>query len=116
MREKERSSRGQNSLWKSRSVKVQVEALEASLGTEDVDVDLRRILKEERDEQGRKIFETFSSNNMSFLVADWSGWDKCKKAPFRQDSSASASDGWWQASLGQPQEQMIVGWSQGEKG
>ena len=38
-----------------------------------------------------------------------------KRAPWRQDSSASASEGWWQASLGQPQEQMIVGWSQDEK-
>ena len=48
---------------------------------EVVDVDLRRILKEAKDEQGRKIFETFSSNDVSFLVADWSRWDKYKKAP-----------------------------------
>ena len=102
-------------LERSFSVKVQVEALEALLGSEDVDVDLRRILKEARDEQGRRIFETFGSNNMSFLVADWSRWDKYKRAPWRQDSSASARDGWWQASLGQSQEQMIVGRSQNEK-
>ena len=92
-------------------MKVQVEALKALLGPEDVDVDLRRILKEARDEQGRKIFETFSSNDMSFLVARW---DKYKRAPWRQDPSASASDG-LQASLGLPQEQLIVGWSQIEK-
>ena len=97
------------------SVKVQVEALEALLGPEDVHVDLRRSLKEARDEQGRRIFEIFSSNDMSYLVADWSRWDKYKRAPWRQDSSASARDGWWQASLGQSQEQMIVGWSQDEK-
>ena len=86
---------------------MQVEASEALLGPKDVDVDLRRILKEARDEQGRKIFETFS--DMSFLVAGWSRWDKYKGAPWRQDPSASARDGWWQASLGQPQEQLIVG-------
>ena len=38
-----------------------------------------------------------------------------QKAPWRQDSSASARDGWWQASLGLPQEQVIVGSSQDEK-
>ena len=61
------------------------------LGPEDVDVDFRRILKEARYEGGRKIFETFSSNDMSFLVAEWSRWDKYKRAPWTQDSSASAS-------------------------
>ena len=96
-------------------MKVPVEALEDLLGPQDVDVDLRRILKEARDERGRNIFETIGSNDMSFLVAEWSRWDKCKRAPWRQDSSASASDGWWHASQGQPQEQMIVGWSQEEK-
>ena len=59
-------------LERSFSVKAQVEALEALMVPEDVDVDLRRILKEARDEQGRRIFETFGSNDMSFLVADWS--------------------------------------------
>ena len=52
------------------SVKVRVEELEGLLGPEDVDVDFRRILKEARDERGRMIFETFSSNDMSFLVAE----------------------------------------------
>ena len=58
-----------------------------------MDVDLRRILKEARDERGRHIFETFGSNDMSFFVAEWSRWDKYKRAPWRQDSSASARDG-----------------------
>ena len=40
------------------------------LGAEDVDLDFRRILKEARDEQGRRVFETFSSNDMSSLVAE----------------------------------------------
>ena len=53
-------------------MKVQVEVLEDLMGPEDVDVDFRRILKEARDERGRKIFENFSSNDMSFLVAEWS--------------------------------------------
>ena len=62
-------------LERSHSMKVQVEELEDLLGPEDVDVDFRRILKEARDEKGRRIFETFSSNDMSFLVAGWSKWD-----------------------------------------
>ena len=37
-------------------MKVQVEALEDLLGPDDVDVDLRRILKQTRDERGRNIF------------------------------------------------------------
>ena len=90
-------------------MKVQVEASEDLLGPEDVDVDFRRILKEARDESGRKIFETFGSNDMSFPVAGWSRRDKYKRPPWRQDSSVSARDGWWQARLGQSQEQMIVG-------
>ena len=83
------------------SVKVQVEAFEDLLGPDDVDVDLRRILKEARDERGRNIFETFGLNDIIFLVAEWSRWDKKQK-------STSARDGWWEASLGQSQEQMIV--------
>ena len=97
------------------SVKVRVEELDGLLGPEDVDVDFKRILKEARDERGPTIFETFSSDDLSFLVAEWSRWDKNKRAPWRQDSSASASDGWREASLGQSQEQVIVGWSQDEK-
>ena len=90
---------------------MQVEAPEDLLGPVDVDVDLRRILKEARDERERNSFETFGSNDTSFLVGEWSRRDKYKRAPRRQDSSASARDGWWQASLGQSQEQMTVGWS-----
>ena len=86
------------------SVKVRVEELEGLLGPEDVDVDFRRILKEARDERGRMIFETFSSNDMSFLVAEWSRWDTYKRAPWRQESSASASDGWRR----EDQQQLIV--------
>ena len=114
-RERTNIARTKQCLERSYSAKVRVEELEDPLGPEDVDVDFRRILKEARDERGRKIFETFSSNDMSFLVADRSRWDKYKRAPWRQDSSASARDEWWQASLGQSQEQMVVGWSQDEK-
>ena len=42
-------------LERSYRVKVRVEALEALLGPEDVDVDLRRILEEARDDRGRKF-------------------------------------------------------------
>ena len=48
-------------------------------------------------------------------MAEWSRWDTYKRAPWRRDSSTSARNGWWQASLGQSQEQTIVGWSQDEK-
>ena len=48
---------------------------------------------------------------MSFLVAEWSRWDKYKRAPWRQESSASASDGWRR----EVQEQLIVSWSPIEK-
>ena len=79
MKKKEEEGRGWNArertiiartkqfLERRRSVKAQVEALEDLLGPEDVDVDLKRILKEAKDEKGCKIFETFSSNDMSFL-------------------------------------------------
>ena len=92
---------------KQKSVKVEVEELEDLLGPEDVDVEFRRILKEARDERGRNIFETFRSDGLSFMVAEWSRWDKYKRAAWRQDSSAPASDGWWR----EDQEQLIVGWS-----
>ena len=94
-------------LERSFSVRVRVEEMEGLLGPEDVDVDVRRILKEARDERGRNIFETFSSNDLSFLVAEWLRWDKYKSAPWRQDSSASVSDGWRR----EDQEQLIVSWS-----
>ena len=89
-------------LERSFSVKVQVEALEDLLGPDDVEVDLRRILKEVRDGRGRHIFQTFGSKDVRFLVAEWSRWDKYKRASWRQDSSASGRDERWQASLGQP--------------
>ena len=98
-------------LERGHSVKVRVEELEGLLGRKDVDVDFRQILKEASDERGRKIVETFSSNDMSFVVAEWSRWDKYKRAPWRQESEASARDGWRQDAL----EQLIVGWSPIEK-
>ena len=96
-------------LERSYSVKVRVEELEGFLVPEDVD--FRRILKVARDERERKIFETFSSNDVSFLVAEWSRWDKYTRAPWRQGSSASASGGWRR----EVQEQLIVSWSPVEK-
>ena len=77
-RERTIIARTKQYLERSFSVKVQVAALEALLGPEDVDVDLGRIVKEARDEQRRRIFETFGSNDMSFLVAEWSRWEKQK--------------------------------------
>ena len=69
-------------LERSFSVTVRVEELEGLLGPEEVDVDSRRILKRAKDERGRNIVETFSSNDKSFLVAEWSRWDKYKRAPW----------------------------------
>ena len=87
-------------------MKVEVEELEGPLGPEDVDVDFRRILKEATDEGGCEIFETFRSNGLSeFLMDDLSRWDKYKRkwnAPWRQNSSASASEGWWQEGQERP--------------
>ena len=86
------------------SVKVEVEDLEDLLGP-DVDVD--RILKEARDERGLETFETFTTNGLSeFLVAS-----RQKKMERRQNSSASASEGWWQ----EGKERQRVGWSSVEK-
>ena len=85
-------------LEESYSVKVEVEELEELLGPDDVDEDARRILKEASDAKGCATFETFSSDGLSeFLVASRSRWDKYKRkwnAPWRQNSSASASEGW----------------------
>ena len=91
-----------------RSINVEIEELEDLLGP-DVDVD--RILTEARDERGYEIFETFSSNDISFLVAERSRWDKYRRAPWRQESSASASDGWRR----EVQEHLKVSWSPIEK-
>ena len=57
-------------------------------------MDFRLILKESRDGRGRNIFEIFRSGDLSFLEIEWSICDKNKRATWRQDSSASASDGW----------------------
>ena len=107
-RERTIIARTKHYLEESYSVKVDVEELEDLLGAEDVGVDLRRIMKEARDDRGHKIFETFSSDGLSdFLVAEWSRWDTYKRAPWREDSSASAREGWWR----EDQEQPIVGWN-----
>ena len=79
-------------------MKVEAEELEELFGPDDVDVDARRILKEARDAKGCATLETFSSDGLSdFLAASRSRWDKYKRiwnAPWRQNSSASASEGW----------------------
>ena len=93
-RERTNIARTKQYFERSHSVKVRAGGLEELLGPEDVDVDFRRILKEATDERGRNIFETFSSDALSFVVAEWSRWDKYKRAPWRQESSAAASDGW----------------------
>ena len=75
-RERTIVARTKQFLERSYSVKVRGEDLDDLLGPEDVDVDFRRILKEARDERGRNILETFSSDGLSdFLVAEWSRWD-----------------------------------------
>ena len=87
-------------LEESYSVKLEVEELEDLLRPDDVDVDFRRILKEARNEKGCVTVETFSTDGLSeFLVASRSRWDKYKRkwnAPGRENSSASASEGWWE--------------------
>ena len=57
---------------------MRVEELEGLQGPEDVDVDFRRILERSK-RRGRKIFETFSLNDMSFLLAEWSRWTSTKE-------------------------------------
>ena len=108
------TARTKQYLERSYSVKREVEELEDLLGPDDVDVDFRRIVKEARNERGCERFETFSTDGLSeFLVASRSRWDKRKwNAPRRQNSSASASEGWWQ----EAQERQRVGWSSMEKG
>ena len=94
VRKKERS------LQERKSVKVEFEELEDLLGPDDVDVDFGRILKEARYEGLCETFETFSTDGLSeFLVASRSLWDKYTRkwdAPWRQNSSTVASEGWWQ--------------------
>ena len=110
--ERKNNHRKNEFLERSYSVKVRIEELQDLLGPEDVDVDLIRILKDARDERGLNIFETFSADGPNdFLIAEWSRWDKYKRAPWRQDSSASASDGWRR----EVQEQLVVGQSPVEK-
>ena len=68
---------------------MEIEELESQLGPDETDVDLRRILEEARDEKGRAILETFSTDGPSALlvvrrsrrVKDQRKWD----APRRQN-------------------------------
>ena len=67
-------------------MKVRVEELEDLSGPEDVDVDLRRILKDARDERGRTIFEIFGSNDMSELLGGGVvQMGQIQRAPWKQD-------------------------------
>ena len=61
-RERTIIARTKKYLDESYSLKVEVEELEDLLGPDDTDVDLRRILKEARDEKGCATFETFSTD------------------------------------------------------
>ena len=50
------------------SMIMEVEELETLLGSDDIDVDFRRILEEARDDKGCAIFETFSTDVPSKFV------------------------------------------------
>ena len=114
-RERTIIARTKQYLEESYSVKVEVEELEDLLGPDHVDVDFMRILEEARDEKGCAIFEALSTDGPSkFVMVSRSRWDKHQRkwnAPWRQNSSASACDGWWQEGL----EQQRVGWSSVER-
>ena len=94
---------------------VDIEELETLLGPDDIDVDFRRILEEARVEKRCAIFETLSTDGPSnIVVVSRSRWDEHQRkwnAPWRQNSSASSSKGWWQEGL----EQQRVGWSSVER-
>ena len=49
--------------------------------------------KKQETKEGDIFLRLSGSNDMSFFVAEWSRWDKYKRAPWRQDSSASSRDG-----------------------
>ena len=114
--ERERTiiSRTKQCLEERKTIKVDTEELETLLGPGDIDVDFRRIL-EEAVEKGCDTFETFSTDGPSKLVVvSRSRWDKHQRkwnAPWRQNSSASLSSGWWQEGL----ELQRVGWSSVER-
>ena len=100
-RERTIIARTKQYLERSYSVKVRFEELEGLRGPEDVDVDLRRILKSARDERGGARFSK-PSVRMTRVSLWLSGRDGT--TPWREDSSVSASDGWRQ----EVQEQLIV--------
>ena len=110
-RERTIISRTKQFLEERKTIKVDIEELEILLGPDDIDVDFRRILEEARVEKRCEKFETFRTDGPSkFVVVSRSRWDKHQRkcnAPWRQNSSASLSSGWWQEGL----EQQRVGWS-----
>ena len=114
-RERTIISRTKQCLEERKTIKVDIEELETLLGPDDIDVDFRRILEEARVEKRCDMFETFSTDGPSKLVVvSRSRWDKHQRkwnAPWRQNSSASLSRGWWQERL----EQQRVGWSSVER-
>ena len=98
-------------LEESKNLKVEIEELESLLGPDDTDVSFRRILEKQGTKKGCAIFETCSTDGPSeFLVVSRSRWNQCQRvwnAPWRQNSSASSSEGQWQEGL----EEQRVGWS-----
>ena len=79
-------------LEKGDSMKVEVEELESLLGPEDSEVGFMRILEEARNEQGRAIFETFSSKGPSeFLVVSRARWDEHQRKPGVQEERLKRS-------------------------
>ena len=106
-------------------MKVEVEELESLLGPEDSEVDVRRILEEARNTQGRAIFETFSSEGPNeYLVVSRARWDEYqrkmsvqKEEPRRvpltlqQNSFSSMTERQWQADLDEQHD----GWSFSER-
>ena len=103
-----------------KSMKVEVEELEDLLGPDDIDVDSRRILDEARDEKGCAMFETFSTDGPStFVMVSRSRRDKHQRkwtAPWRQNSSASACDGWVARGPGTAESWMELGGQKSEGG
>ena len=74
------TSRMEQYLDRSESMKVEIEELELLLGPEDSEIDLRYILTNARKNKGRRIFAIFSSQGPSeFLVVSRSRWDEYQR-------------------------------------
>ena len=68
-RDREVIARTKQYVEESKSLKVEVEESESSLGPEDSDLDFTRILEKTRDKKGCAIFDTISTDGLSaFLV------------------------------------------------